>query len=91
MTVMEGAVRGAPSIALDVGGLRDSILDGQTGVLVKSTDEFARSWIDLALDPSRRERYSRARACGAAEHNWDQAVTTVAELVDDAMQGRGRR
>ncbi len=41
MTVMEGAVRGAPSIALDVVGLRDSILDDQTGVLVKSTDEFA--------------------------------------------------
>jgi glycosyltransferase involved in cell wall biosynthesis len=91
MTVMEGAVRGAPSIALDVVGLRDSILDDQTGVLVKSTDEFTRQWIDLAHDPARRERYSRAGRAWAAKHNWDQAVTTVAALVDDAVQRHGRR
>jgi len=91
MTVMEGAVRGAPSIALDVVGLRDSILDDQTGVLVKSTDEFAHSWIDLALDAPRRERYSRAAREWAAKHSWGQAVDAVAELVDAAMQRRGRR
>jgi glycosyltransferase involved in cell wall biosynthesis len=91
MTVMEGAARGAPSIALDVVGLRDSILHDQTGVLVNSTDEFTRSWIDLALDTPRRERYSRAARTWAAEHNWDQAVDAVSELVDAAMQRRGRR
>ena len=70
---------------------RDSILDDETGVLVKSTDEFARSWIDLALDTPRRERYSRAAREWAAKHNWGQAVDAVAELVDAAMQQRGRR
>ena len=91
MTVMEGAVRGAPSIALDVVGLRDSILDDQTGVLVKSTDEFAAQLDRPCPRPvAPGALLARARVW-AAEHNWDQAVATVADLVDDAMQGRGRR
>jgi glycosyltransferase involved in cell wall biosynthesis len=91
MTVMEGAVRGAPSIALDVVGLRDSILDDRTGLLVKSTDDFTQAWVDLALDPPRRERYSVAARGWARDHNWDQAVDAVAELVDAATRQHGRR
>jgi glycosyltransferase involved in cell wall biosynthesis len=91
MTVMEGAVRGTPSIALDVVGLRDSIVDDRTGVLVESTDDLAQAWIDLALDAPRRERYSEGARGWAAEHSWDRAVDTVAELVDAAAARPGRR
>jgi glycosyltransferase involved in cell wall biosynthesis len=89
MTVMEGAVRGAPSIALDVVGLRDSIVPDRTGVLAGSTDDFVEAWIDLARDTPRLDRYSRAAREWAAEHTWDRTVDTVAELVDAAI-GRSR-
>jgi glycosyltransferase involved in cell wall biosynthesis len=91
MTVMEGAARGAPSIALDVVGLRDAILHDQTGVLVSSTDELAQAWIDLALDTERRNRYSAAGRAWAADHTWDQTVDALAELVDAAALQRRRR
>ena len=37
----EANSQGTPAIAYDADGLRDSIIDGKTGMLVRSGDEYA--------------------------------------------------
>src|SRR5205807_3587300 len=42
LTVMEAALCGTPTAALAAGGLRDSIVDGRTGVLASDPPELTR-------------------------------------------------
>ncbi|MGH7582905.1 MAG: glycosyltransferase family 4 protein, partial [Gemmatimonadales bacterium] len=54
ITVMEAAACGTPSIASESPGLRDSVRDGRTGVLVPHGDEqaLAAAMLRLAGDPA---------------------------------------
>ena len=47
--IMEYMAAGLPAVAIDVGGNRDAIVDGETGFLVKerSPEAFAKSLIQL--------------------------------------------
>jgi glycosyltransferase involved in cell wall biosynthesis len=69
ITVMDAAQVGVPSLAFDVQGLRDSILDGESGWLIPPGADLA-TGIDRALselaDPLAAERWGdRTRAWGA--------------------------
>jgi len=58
MTVTEAAACGTPCIAYDVPGLRDSIIDGRTGILVKkngSIKRLAETMIEVLKDKQLRE------------------------------------
>jgi glycosyltransferase involved in cell wall biosynthesis len=48
LVVMEAAACATPSLAFDVPGIRDSIVDGITGVRASDDDHFAKEWIALA-------------------------------------------
>src|SRR4029077_13179144 len=60
MVVSEAAHAGTPALAFDVPGIRDSVSNGETGVLVSSESEFAEEWIALARDLERREMMGAA-------------------------------
>ena len=53
ITVMEAAACGTPSLASNSPGLRDSVRDGQTGILVPHRDagRLAQEMLRLAADP----------------------------------------
>jgi glycosyltransferase involved in cell wall biosynthesis len=78
LTVMEAAIRGTPSVALPVGGLPESIVDGETGFLADSPDHLAERVRQLIDDPQLRERFGAARA-RALTFTWD--ATAAANLA----------
>ena len=58
LTVAEAMWKGRPVVASDVGGIRDQIVDGGSGVLVEPNDAggFAGAVTDLLTDPQHADR-----------------------------------
>jgi glycosyltransferase involved in cell wall biosynthesis len=89
IVVAEAAIRGTPAVAFDVPGLRDSVLHGQTGMLVRTEGQFASAWASLAIDQRRREQLGLAARTRALQLHWSAAVEGFAEVADEAIR-RGR-
>lgn len=83
LTVIEANACGTPVIASNVPGLRDSIRDGETGLLYPYGDVAAlREKILMVLqDAPLRERLSAASLQWAGKFDWDTAAETVLELL----------
>ena len=56
--LIEGYALGLPAIATDVGGVKEELIDGRTGILVKDgdVDGFAKAMERMARDPELRRR-----------------------------------
>jgi glycosyltransferase involved in cell wall biosynthesis len=91
LVISEAAIRGTPGIGFDVPGLRDSVVDGQTGVLVRTEGQFASAWASLALDHRTREALGRAARERALQLQWSAAVEAFAKVADEAMARDDRR
>lgn len=88
ITVMEAAGHGVPSVAYDVPGLRDAVVDGQTGVLTAPTSgAMARAALSLLDDPARWDRLSAAGAARAREYTWARAATSLLQVIEAAGAG----
>lgn len=85
IVIMEAAAVGTPAIGFDVDGVRDSIVDGQTGVLVRSEEDLATQWVALAQDQGRRAELGRAALERARQFTWDRSVDAFLTLVSEAM------
>jgi len=79
ITVMEAAACGTPSLASNSPGLRDSVKDGRTGILVPHGDAagLAREMLRLAGDPTLVDTLGRAARLWAQQLSWDAAAETV--------------
>ena len=79
ITVMEAAACGTPSLASNSPGLRDSVKDGVTGILVPHGDPAAlgRAMLRLAANPALVEQLGRAARGWAERLSWDAAADTV--------------
>jgi len=74
---------GLPVVAANVPGLRDSVRDGATGVLVPHGDSarLATEISSLIDDPVRREAMGLAGRSWAASHDWQQSAERFLEVV----------
>jgi glycosyltransferase involved in cell wall biosynthesis len=86
IVVAEAAIRGTPAVAFDVPGLRDSVIHGQTGILVPTEGQFASEWASLAIDQRRREQLGQAARTRALQLHWSTAVDDFAEVADEAIK-----
>ena len=94
MTNIEANACGTAVIAANSPGLRDSVRDGETGVLVPYGDAeaMASAAIDLIRDRERREAYSAAARQWAASFSWDRcAAESLGIFAAAAERRRGRR
>ena len=83
---MEAAACGTPSVAIAGGGLRESIVDGETGLLADDAAGLATAAHRLAgSDDELRSGWARPRWRGRATFTWER---TARETLDGA---RGRR
>ena len=90
ITVMEAAACGTPSLASDSPGLRDSVRDGSTGLLVRHGDPaaLAHGMLRLAGDPALVARLGTAARIHAQQLNWDTATDQVETHLGDLVAGR---
>jgi glycosyltransferase involved in cell wall biosynthesis len=85
IVVAEAAIRGTPAIGFDVPGLRDSVINGETGVLVKNEGQFAQAWASLTLDHGTRETLGLAARLRAQRLHWSHAIEGFAQTADEAI------
>jgi glycosyltransferase involved in cell wall biosynthesis len=90
IVVAEAAIRGTPAIGFDVPGLRDSVVNGQTGLLVTTEGEFASAWASLALNHQVRETMGAAAREHAERLHWSLAVEGLARAADEALARAAR-
>ena len=91
IVVSEAAIRGTPAVAFDVPGLRDSVVHGETGMLVRTEGQFASAWASLAIDGRRREELGRAARTRALQLHWSAAVEGFADVADEAIKRAAAR
>jgi glycosyltransferase involved in cell wall biosynthesis len=95
LTVMEAALCATPSAAIAVGGLRESIVDGETGVLARDPADLGRRVSALLDDHELRERLGQAALSRAQTFTWERTATTSLAVVQRSVAApavpRGRR
>jgi glycosyltransferase involved in cell wall biosynthesis len=89
LVVTEAATRETPTIAFDVPGLRDSVVDGETGVLAQGESSFAAAWCTLALSGHRRELMGKAARDRASRYRWHRTVRQFRAVAAEAVRGWG--
>ena len=88
MTVLEAAACGTPALSFDVPGIRDVIVDGETGELIDGeggdpATTFALAWKALVADPERLARYGRAARTRAEASSWATTIDAWEALLDE--------
>ncbi len=89
--MLEAAAAGRPVVATDVGGMREVVLDGVTGLLVPSGDRpaLARALVRLADDPALRCQMGRAaRHHVELTFGMDRFVREFADLYREVSASR---
>jgi glycosyltransferase involved in cell wall biosynthesis len=84
--VVEAMAAARPIVATDVGGVRDAVTDGETGLLVPSDDEarLAAAIQQLRDDPARAEAMGRAGRRAAKERFSQEVVLNqLIELYEE--------
>jgi glycosyltransferase involved in cell wall biosynthesis len=87
ISVVEAAASGTPTAAYDVIGLRDSVKNMETGLLVPFNDvsALADAMTKILIDEGLRSRMSR-RARGWAERfSWERTANRALSAVDHAI------
>lgn len=84
LSVLEASAAGLPVVAVNEGGPREIIADGETGLLVDATpDALANALRALANDPALRERMGEAgRQRAAANYSWERGAREFLNVVD---------
>jgi glycosyltransferase involved in cell wall biosynthesis len=72
INVIEAASQGTPAVGYDIHGLRDSIRDGETGLLAQGTVDAAEKALALLRDPERLRAMSMRCLKYANGFNWRQ-------------------
>jgi len=87
LVVTEASAMGTPSVAYDVPGLRDSVIDGSTGTLVHAGDHVAMAieTIDLLQDHFKCTSYSKNGLLNARHFNWDTTSSSIARVLMDSL------
>ncbi len=80
LAALEAMACGAPVAASNVGGLRELVVDGETGMLVRSgdPDALAAALRELLVNPPRARRMGAAGAERSREYSW---ARTASELL----------
>jgi glycosyltransferase involved in cell wall biosynthesis len=93
-TVIEAAAWGVPCLALRVPGVRDSVLDGETGWLVDRPADFGDALtaaLEQLHDRSTAEQVARDCRDWAACFSWERSADLLAGVVLEEMRATAVR
>lgn len=85
MTVTESAACGTLTIATDVTGLKDSVVDGKTGILVPanvSPEELAKVMDRIIEDEKLRHGLSKNAFSYSQKFSWDKSYKTFSQIIN---------
>ncbi|MEM3377947.1 MAG: glycosyltransferase family 4 protein [Candidatus Bathyarchaeia archaeon] len=87
LNVVEANALGTPCVAYDVSGLRDSIRDGVTGLLVSSGDVMglAEAVVRVLEDNGLRERISMNALKYAIRFSWDRTAEEFMKVLKGSL------
>ena len=87
ITVIEANACGVPVVAARVPGLRDAVVDGETGVLVPLGDReaMARALIDLLRDREKRDRLAGNAVARSRLYTWENTARQTLQVIRRAM------
>lgn len=84
MTVTECAACGTPTIATNVTGLKDSVINGKTGILVSknpTSDELAKEMIRIIEDPILRSKLEKSAISNAIKMTWETSFNKFMKIL----------
>ena len=83
LTILEAARVGTPTLAFNVAGVRDAVVNDTTGVLVNDQEQFVDRWRELAADPERRALLGEVARERAATFSWQHS----SDLLEAVLTG----
>ena len=87
IAVVEAAQHGVPTVGYrSAGGLRDSIIDGETGVLVDSESEFKQTVRELIAQPAALARLGDLARSWSTRFSWEETGRKFAELIEQRQE-----
>jgi glycosyltransferase involved in cell wall biosynthesis len=90
LVVTEAGAHGVPTVGYrSAGGLRESVLDGRTGLLVDDLDELTAAVRRLLEDTQLRQRMGAAAAAYAGTFSWAATAEAFAGVVTAQLGGSG--
>jgi glycosyltransferase involved in cell wall biosynthesis len=87
LAVTEANAMGTPALGYNVQGLRDSIVDGETGILVRENSPYglAQSTISLLKDPLRLCKMSSNALAFSKRFSWDNTSEEFEKVLKTIM------
>jgi glycosyltransferase involved in cell wall biosynthesis len=84
LVVIEANARGTPAVAYDVPGLRTSIRNGETGLLVENgnVSALADAIIRMIKDTELRLRLTENALTYSKQFSWDNAAKVVSQIIE---------
>jgi glycosyltransferase involved in cell wall biosynthesis len=85
VAVLEGSASGLPVVVTRVGGAPETVIDGETGILVPPEDPaaLASALVALATDRTRRRAMGEAgRRWVVEQFSWDRSVDAMISIAD---------
>ena len=94
-SVIEANAWGVPCVALRVPGIRDSVLDGETGWLVDSAKDFGTATVkalEHVGDAAKAKVITEACRSWAARFTWDRSAALLAGILieEGGLTGKAR-
>jgi len=90
ITNIEASACGAPIVANDAPGLRDSVVDGETGLLYDNNDvqSLSSSIQKLLDDDDLRKRFAVCGRSWAEKFSWDASAQRIEEWIEKIVSER---
>lgn len=88
-TVIESNAMGTPAVGYNVPGLRDSIVDGKTGILVDpDPHHLAQAVVDLLRDGSLRDSLAENALEWSRRFSWDDSAARFDSVLESVVEQR---
>ncbi|MBI4259995.1 MAG: glycosyltransferase, partial [Actinobacteria bacterium] len=90
IVVLEAAAQRTPTVAMRVGALSESVVDGETGLLADDFEGFVENLRRVLDRPDLRERLGEAASAHARRFTWDATAAGFDEVLTEAVARHGR-
>jgi glycosyltransferase involved in cell wall biosynthesis len=85
LVVTESNAMGTPALGYDVGGLRDSIKDGRTGILCKpNIESMAEKIVSIFNDKTELSNLATNALNDSRQYNWDRSTDEFYSIISES-------